>query len=47
MRYITHTGMNNFSPMNANFGIVYKANKDPKEEVIKRALKAIEDFKNQ
>ncbi len=47
VRYITHTGMNNFSPMNANFGIVYKANKDPKEEVIKRALKAIEDFKNQ
>lgn len=47
IRYITHTGINNFQPMNANFGIVYKANKDPKEQVIQRALKAIEDFKNQ
>ena len=44
-RYITHTGANNFSPMNANFGIVYKANKDPKEIVRERALKAISDFK--
>ncbi len=47
IRYITHTGINNFQPMNANFGIVYKANKDPKEEVIRRALKSIDDFKNQ
>jgi len=47
VRYITHTGINNFSPMNANFGIVYKGTKGPKEEVIERALKAIEDFKNQ
>lgn len=45
--YITHTGINNFKPMNANFGIVYKANKDPKDVVIERALKAIDDFKNQ
>lgn len=47
IRYITHTGINNFQPMNANFGIVYKANKDPKEEVIRRALKSIDDFKKQ
>ena len=47
VRYITHTGINNFSPMNANFGIVYKGTTSPKEEVIARALKAIEDFKNQ
>lgn len=47
IRYITHTGINNFQPMNANFGIVYKANKDPKEKVIERALKAVENFKNQ
>lgn len=47
VRYITHTGINNFQPMNANFGIVYKANKDPKDAVISRALKAVEDFKNQ
>jgi len=45
--YITHTGINNFKPMNANFGIVYKANKDPKEAVIERALKAVDDFKSQ
>ena len=44
-RYITHTGANNFQPMNANFGIVYKANKDPKPLVRERALKAIDDFK--
>ena len=45
IRYITHTGANNFSPMNANFGIVYKANKDSKENVRKRALESIEVFK--
>lgn len=44
-RYITHTGANNFQPMNANFGIVYKANKDPKPLVRERALKAIDDLK--
>jgi hypothetical protein len=33
--------------MNANFGIVYKGTKDPKDVVIARALKAIDDFKNQ
>ena len=47
VRYITHTGINNFSPMNANFGIVYRANKDSKDVVIKRALDAIKEFKNQ
>lgn len=47
IRYITHTGINNLQPMNANFGIVYKANKDAKEEVIRRALKSIDDFKKQ
>ena len=45
VRYITHTGANNFSPMNANFGIVYKANKDPKDIVRERALNSIEKFK--
>ena len=47
IRYITHTGINNFSPMNANFGIVYKGTKDDKKVVIDRALKAINDFKKQ
>ena len=45
VRYITHTGANNFSPMNANFGIVYKATKDPKDVVRERALNSIEKFK--
>ena len=46
IRYITHTGANNFQPMNANFGIVYKANKDPKEVVRERSLKGIKEFKD-
>lgn len=45
VRYITHTGINNFQPMNANFGIIYKANKEDKEVVATRSLKAIEEFK--
>ena len=47
LRYITHTGMNNFSPMNANFGIIYKANSMDKGEVLARSLKDIENFKKQ
>ncbi len=47
LRYITHTGINNFSPMNANFGIVYKANSMDKSEVLKRSLEDIEKFKKQ
>ena len=44
IRYITHTGVNNFQPMNANFGVVYRANVDPKEKVIERSLKSVNDF---
>lgn len=47
VRYITHTGANNFQPMNANFGIIYRANVLPKEKVIDNALKDIEKFINQ
>ena len=47
VNYITHTGINNFQPMNANFGIIYRGNKDPKELVINRALDAINKFKDQ
>ena len=47
VRYITHTGFNNFQPMNANFGIIYRANVDKKEKVIERSLKGIEDFTKQ
>ncbi len=46
VRYITHTGLHNFQPMNANFGIIYRANKDEKSKVIERSLNAIEEFKN-
>ncbi len=44
IRYITHTGVNNFQPMNANFGVIYRANIDPKEKVIERSLKSVNDF---
>lgn len=44
VRYITHTGANNFQPMNANFGIIYKASVLPKETVINNSLKGIEQF---
>lgn len=44
IRYITHTGINNFQPMNANFGIIYKANKTDKKIVIEKSLKEIEKF---
>ena len=46
-RYISKTGINNFSPMNANFGIIYRANFDDKDVVISRALKSIDCFVNQ
>jgi tRNA:m(5)U-54 methyltransferase len=44
VRYISHTGANNFQPMNANFGIIYRANVVSKEVVAKNALKGIDDF---
>lgn len=47
VRYITHTGINNFAPMNANFGIIYRANVDKKELVIERALNDIKTFISQ
>ena len=47
IRYITHTGINNFSPMNANFGILFRANSLKKEALVERSLKYIELFKKQ
>ncbi len=44
VRYISHTGANNFQPMNANFGIIYRANVLPKEVVENNAIKGITDF---
>lgn len=46
-RYITHTGINSFSPMNANFGIIYRANYIKKDDIINRSLKEVNDFKKQ
>lgn len=47
VRYISHTGINNFQPMNANFGIIYRANVLPKEQVINNALSGVKDFVKQ
>lgn len=47
LRYITHTGINNFSPMNANFGIMFGANSLKKEDLISRSIDEIEKFKAQ
>jgi methylenetetrahydrofolate--tRNA-(uracil-5-)-methyltransferase len=47
LRYITHTGVNNFQPMNANFGIVYKANSSHKDQVIARSMEGVADFLKQ
>ncbi len=47
LRYITHTGINNFSPMNANFGIMFGANSMKKEALVERSLKYIDLFKKQ
>lgn len=44
IRYITHTGGNNFQPMNANFGLIYQANKKDKQLVIDKSLKEIDNF---
>jgi len=47
IRYITHTGVNNFSPMNANFGIIYKANVLTNEEIVHRSETLVKDFIDQ
>ena len=47
VRYITHTGANSFQPMNANFGIIYRANVLPKEKVIENALNGVDAFLEQ
>lgn len=47
IRYITKTGMNSFSPMNANFGIIYRANVMDKKLVLERSLNDIKTFVSQ
>lgn len=42
--YIIHADPKNFSPMNANFGILYGANKHNREESIEKSLKLIDEW---
>lgn len=42
--YITHANAKNFSPMNANFGILFGANKYNKEEAANNALELIKEY---
>ncbi len=44
LNYITHANTKDFSPMNANFGILFGANKYNKEEVAKYALELIKEY---
>ena len=44
--YIIHADPKNFSPMNANFGILYGANKHNREETIEKSLKLIDEWWN-
>ena len=39
--YITHASKDNFSPMNANFGIIFGASKHNREETIETAIREI------
>lgn len=42
--YVVHADKKNFSPMNANFGILYGATKDNREEMIKNSLELIDEW---
>lgn len=42
--YIIHADPKNFSPMNANFGILYGTNKHNREESIEKSLKLIDEW---
>lgn len=42
--YITHANEKNFTPMNANFGILFGANKHNHEEIANKALEKIKEF---
>ncbi len=44
--YICHASKDNFSPMNANFGIILGANKHNREEIIKASLDGITKWWN-
>lgn len=42
IHYITHTGIKDFAPMNANFGIFYNSNKKERSQVAKESIEAID-----
>lgn len=44
MHYITHTSVESFAPMNANFGIVYGANKHHRDQTIDASTKAMNEW---
>lgn len=44
LHYIIHANKDNFTPMNANFGIFIGANKYNKEEVANKALEQIKEY---
>ena len=43
-RYISHTGLNSFAPMNANYGLIYRANSMDKKVVADRSLLEVKKF---
>lgn len=42
--YVIHANPESFTPMNANFGILYGANKHNREESIEKSLKSIKEY---
>ena len=42
--YIIHADPKNFSPMNANFGILYGSSKHNREQTIEKSLKSIDEW---
>ena len=44
IRYITHTGVNNFQPMNANFGLIYKSNLLTNDKIYDNSKEDIDRF---
>jgi len=44
--YVIHADKKNFSPMNANFGILYGATRDNREEMIANSIRQIDEWWN-
>ena len=45
--YLNHASPKDFSPMNANFGIFYGANRHNHEELVQNALKLIDEWRDE